>query len=643
MSDNNAPTAAQQQESIKNMAKQGRLNSRPELQMILNQYRSLFLDLDSLGLPRFGLISLLAEGTPMFVYDHESLMEQVSTAFAIPGAIFISAPMFELLLLEDKESKSSSNKSDNVLFILTHEFQHIVRNHFMRCKQFTPKIANIGEDIRINIDNVVSFELTPGKALTEKIGGWGLTPEEANKFNGMPEELICLILNEEADKQAKEREQNQNGQSQNGQSQDGQSQDGQSQDGQSQDGQAQDGQSQDGQSQDGQSQDGQAQDGQAQDGQSQDGQSQDGQSQDGQAQGSKPKYTTSPSSKVPQHSNYENLDLKLAGPVEPEENHTMSMGDFIDTLKKNGLDSVLEKLGLPKDPTAKDLEKMEQEFENAILDSYNKADNIRKTNPNGDKMAGGHIEDAVGYLIGELNKPRLNIKSVIREAIEGDGLAYRTNNDMPTELYHVDPAAMGLEYPIFEAAIEPAEQRCLPTIILVDTSGSIYSDKDTMREFFSEAVGILEENENAQVYVFCADTAVRGKPVMLSKDNLDECINELEVIGSGGTEFTGPINTAINWVKENVEVEINGIYQEVEIGAILYMTDLEASPPSKANLVDDLPPVMFICRDSDYNPNFADSVSEYAEVHRLGDSSEIDLNEKYDELEEKESLTSMSM
>ncbi|MDI5833309.1 VWA-like domain-containing protein (plasmid) [Shewanella xiamenensis] len=607
-------------ESLKSQGRQGTLNTNPLLQSALNRFRTIFSSMDQYGLPRFGMLSLMATTTPMFIYDHPKLMEKVNTAFAIPGAVFISADLFNNLLAEDKLAKDRGVKSDGVMFVIAHEMEHIVRNHLTRCLQFSSDLANIGQDIRINLDLWKGFTMEPGTYLRDTIKIYGITDEEATKFQNMPEELICLILEEEARNQANRKNETKKSNAQ--QSSAGQPQNPQ----QSGGGQSQNPQ----QSGGGQSQNPQQSGG----GESQNPQqSGGGESQNPQQSGtSKPQ---SGNSKVPSLPKYENLDQYI-GSKSSDKNHTMSIEDFTNFINENGLDSVLEKLGIPKDNLDGGIDKLNQRFQDQILESYNTAKQYRLNNKNGHKMAGMHTEDALEYRLEQLNQPKLNIKTVLRDTILGDGMSFKVNEDMPTALFSVDPTEMGIEFPVYEAAVEPSENMYLPTAMLIDTSGSIYSDKETITQFFSEAIGILEDNENAVVYVFAADTAVRGKPIILSKDTLEDCVNNLPVRGGGGTEFTGPINAVMNWMSDNAFDPNTGI--PVNCGAIIYMTDLEAAPPKKENLVDDLPPVLFICKESDFNPDFANRVSNFATVHTLNVAKELDLNAMYNENEEEKGL-----
>ena len=588
-------------DSLRSQGKQGTLNSNPLLQSALNRYRTIFSSMDQYGLPRYGMLSLLATTTPMFVYDHPNLMAQVDTAFAIPGAVFISANLLNNLLAVDKLAKDRGDKSDGVTFVMAHEMEHIVRNHLTRCLQFSSDLQNIGQDIRINLDLWKGFGMEPGTYLRDTIGIYGISEEEASKFDNYPEELICLILDEEAHKQKEQKLSSQPQNSQGGQPQN--SQGGQPQN--SQGGQPQNSQGDQPQN-------------------SQGGQPQN--SQGGQPQNSQVGHSAR--SKVPSLPSYQNLDQYL-GSKSSDKTHTMSIEDFVKFINDNGLNAVLDKLGIPSDNKDGGIDKLNQRFQDQILESYNAAKNYRLNNKNGHRMAGKHTEDALEYQLQQLNKPKLNIKTVLRDTILGDGMTYKVNEDMPTALFSINPMDLGIDFPVYEAAIEPSENQFLPTVMLVDTSGSIYDDKETMTQFFSEAIGILEENDNAVVYVFPADTAVRGKPIMLSKDTLEECINNLPVRGGGGTEFTGPINAAMNWMSENAFDPNTGI--SVKCGAIIYMTDLCAEAPKKHNLVEDLPPVLFICKESDFNPTFANAVSSYATVHTLNATKELDLNAMYEE------------
>ncbi|MBO1897675.1 hypothetical protein HNW13_018210 [Shewanella sp. BF02_Schw] len=156
---------------------------------------------------------------------------------------------------------------------------------------------------------------------------------------------------------------------------------------------------------------------------------------------------------------------------------------------------------------------------------------------------------------------------------------------------------------------------------------SIYGDKATMVEFFSIAAGMVEEDDSARVWVYSADTAIRGTPVLLTKDTIDDCVHNLDVCGSGGTEFTGPINTALEHCRKNSNVS--------NPGGIIYLTDLEATAPLESNLDDNLPPIVFICRERDFDPRFKKAVSNYAEVHAINMTKELNLQDMYEDNQDK--------
>ncbi|MBO1897673.1 hypothetical protein HNW13_018200 [Shewanella sp. BF02_Schw] len=432
------------------MSTQNTLNSQPKLQGVLNKYRAVLTASDQYGLPSFGLLSLLAEKTPMFIYDHPEITAQCSTAFACQAGVFVHANTFINLLSADSEAKSQGKNSDGVIFMLTHELDHICRDHFSRCLQYNPEISNIAQDIRINMDKIRDLKLEPGTYLRNELGGWGLTDEEATKFGYFPEELICAMLTDEANKQDAQQKP-QNGQPENGKPDNGQPDNDQSQSGQSDNGKPENGQPDNDQPQSGQSDNGKPDNGQSQSGQQQ--------------------HVFNP--KIPNLEQYGNLGKIVKSP-NSDMNHTMQLEDFINTLKANNLDGVLDKLGLNKDATPAQIQEVKDRFQDQVLESFQRIQDIRRNNPFSDKMPGQHIEEAVGYSLGELKKPLMKIESVIRDIIVGDGEEWQMDADIPTDLYFQDPSTMGVEYAVYEESMQPREIETLPTIIIVDSSGSLY-------------------------------------------------------------------------------------------------------------------------------------------------------------------------
>lgn len=190
-----------------------------DLQEEIEQVRDDFLEVKSVYIGRErhdfmrnGLLGEVVSRTPIFVYDLPELKRKVDTAFVDrSGKMYISDTFARRLLAEHRAGMDSLN------FLIRHEADHLRRLHLARMADVHPTIANIAQDIRINIDlakgeaaelfadkhnrDATEAELKDAvKAyLTslEQTGvgiGWAMTYEEHAKYEGKSEEAIAAIL-----------------------------------------------------------------------------------------------------------------------------------------------------------------------------------------------------------------------------------------------------------------------------------------------------------------------------------------------------------------------------------------------------------------------------------------------------------------
>ena len=203
----------------------------PELQDDLNDAKQEFIkdvfifggNGTRLSVPKHGMLSdVLSRITPL-VYDLPALTEMCSTAFVIPtGRMFFAAPFLTNLLAEQEQG------FDSLTFLLKHETEHLRRKHFERrtnsMTTISPRMANIAEDIRINLDICISMTMDGlqaampmGQTFTidtaseqrqfdealaktfENLGpsvksGCGMTMDDYTKYGNLSEEAIAAEL-----------------------------------------------------------------------------------------------------------------------------------------------------------------------------------------------------------------------------------------------------------------------------------------------------------------------------------------------------------------------------------------------------------------------------------------------------------------
>ncbi|MFK4705710.1 hypothetical protein ABIC83_002549 [Roseateles asaccharophilus] len=200
-----------------------RLNTHAhDLQYDMEEVRDEFLDLRQLYINgirhdfmREGLLGEIVQRTPIFVYDLPELVAKVPTAFVdATNKMFIADQFARRLLHEHHRGLDSLN------FLIRHEADHLRRNHLVRMLDLPHEIANIAQDIRINIDitkGVAADRFAdrthrqPTKAeLLEEVQkyllelaptavsiGWAMQYDAYVKYDGKSEEEIAAMLMQE--------------------------------------------------------------------------------------------------------------------------------------------------------------------------------------------------------------------------------------------------------------------------------------------------------------------------------------------------------------------------------------------------------------------------------------------------------------
>lgn len=165
--------------------------------------------------PRFGLLSLKAAGTPMYVYDHPAFMKITNTAFTDGVHIFVCAKFLRKLVEEEENSKGNE---DGAVPLIMHELMHMLLGHTHRLKMFPKDIANQAEDLVINSKLSLGFpSITWSKTIREL--GLGFKAAEAEKYAVLAEETVARKLMsgeiQPKKKSNKDKNQNQGGKGQN--------------------------------------------------------------------------------------------------------------------------------------------------------------------------------------------------------------------------------------------------------------------------------------------------------------------------------------------------------------------------------------------------------------------------------------------
>lgn len=114
---------------------------------------TVFVSGSRLDIPRFGMLSDVFRRTPVVVYDLPELKMRVNTAFVDKsGRLYISDTFYKGLVSESARGKGDNWRSYGLFFLFLHECEHLRRLHLDRMRDVPPRVANIAQDIRINID-----------------------------------------------------------------------------------------------------------------------------------------------------------------------------------------------------------------------------------------------------------------------------------------------------------------------------------------------------------------------------------------------------------------------------------------------------------------------------------------------------------
>lgn len=608
---------------------------------------------EGVDLPRFGLLTLILQQTPIFVYGHPALKSISKTAFTDGMHIFIADDMFDRL----NDDVIDNPSTFGVEWLILHEVMHKLFNHTRRLKHFPPDIANLAEDYSINTKLVEGFPDMP-PCLSLKETGVGFKPGDKDRWIHLSEETIAMELmaerglskkrTVEQDKEQQKKnqqggggqkpQQGQGGQSgqqgqpgqggQGGQSGQGGQQPGQGQgSGKGQNGQnggpggQQPGQGGSGGDQEGMSNDpladldggnggGQGQDQQGSQGNQQGGQgggqgNEQGQSGQGGGQGDEEGEGNEPADKF----------------GEEGDNHIIDPQDLIRILEENGLDNVRQKLNLP---SSDDVEAIGEMQESARL---RQAEAIMQAQASvmkhGSKYPGAHIVEAAGEMVKNFGKPKITWRLPFQELVLGYSPRSAPSMEEPMELRYVPEMMEVLGMEPYLPSILPHESDEV-VLFLVDTSGSM--SQQAMRLALTEALELKTAAANmgdaaSTVFIWPCDTMLRGKPIEITDGNVEDYITGgIEMKGRGGTSIDDCINQALN----------SPLLADKKIKAIVYCSDLYDSPVPKPSALEENEEirVLFLAdpeTPASYVEQFAKGTA-WAEVAVIEDDLEIDMD-----------------
>lgn len=439
----------------------------------------------SQSVPRFGVLSLMAMHTPIYVYDHPAFREVTNTAFTDGVNVFIDASFMRKLVEQEEQS---NGKESGVIFLILHELMHKLYLHVDRLKNFPPRIANIAEDMVINGKLVKGFPMIKPVKLMSEIG-YGMKPAEAEKYHSMAEEVVAeALLIQERKKKNQQQGGGGKGQPQSGGS----------------GGAGQGGGSGSGQ-------------GQPQD--------QQGQGQQGESDG--------------QGGDEEQEEYSPIHHITPEE--------VMDIIEKNGLsDTVGAALDLPK---SDDVEKIGEMKEKAKMNDMDAVQNaISQANQVGGQYPGAHIAEEAADKIGNLDRGKITWKLAIRKHIQGDGQKLRHSDDEAAITWLLDKETMGVD-PFYSGALIPfsPDETVLCLVDTSGSTGMGNMRKEFLQECLGLKRGLSNASDSARkVIILSADTVIRGEPVEITDANIEKIRHDgVPIFGNGGTDFARCLHEAL--------------------------------------------------------------------------------------------------
>ena len=240
----------------------------------------------------------------------------------------------------------------------------------------------------------------------------------------------------------------------------------------------------------------------------------------------------------------------------------------------------------------------------------------------GSGYPGSHISDYINTVIKPSKLYNVNVVQKVTEFIQGAGTETSPTMDDFGMLTYADPGDMGMTDE--EQIYYPGVQILKPEGVyfaIIDTSGSIWQDKVRLAHLASVAMGIANTKGPFQpdVHIVGADTVMSGTPVFLTPESIVEAAQTgLAVAGGGGTDYEQPLQQVMIYCKKN----------EIKPLGIVYLGDFEVSPPNRANLPEDMPPVFFVGMPLDYAKAeaFIKGVSDWAQVAQIENDMQLDFN-----------------
>ncbi|WP_338854056.1 VWA-like domain-containing protein (plasmid) [Alteromonas macleodii] len=549
----------------------------PELKTLFYRFIDWYTSYDRKSLPRHGIFSIVGRRTNFYIYDHPAITNMCRTAFTNGDAVFFQKDFFASLL-EKRQTRGPNGEQNNLLeFILTHELAHILKMHFSRLKNYTPEESNLIGDMNINLEIRRTFKWQyPQEQVIDFVGFRDI---DMDLYGHLSEESIGrlfmikrneILIRDCIDLNTASTSQKMNALTEVIWGKRAQDND-----------------------------------------KSQTSSSGNGDTTQEQSIDSNSDANNSDENNGDEH--------KGDGSHNNSDEHMISNEDLANALIEAGDKDLADQLGISPDLTDEEKAKAIQVAKDKLTNDLAEAQNDRKRAENkGIAIPGKHIEDALDDSLKVDRQAKIKWNLAVQEMIYGNGMESIENDGLMDDIFFIDPSDMGLGDNVYIPAQIPFEENKGSYIFILDTSASM--TMDDLEESTAEIQGMLEgiENDETKIFLVSSDTVSRGDVLEINAGNVVEKFEELKLYGRGGTDLTAGIVSAMELVQKD--------FPDYPISGIVFGTDLGDTAPSREDLPDDLPPVIFITSPDSYNTHFHAAVKDFATVVTIEDGSEANFD-----------------
>jgi len=238
----------------------------------------------------------------------------------------------------------------------------------------------------------------------------------------------------------------------------------------------------------------------------------------------------------------------------------------------------------------------------------------------GNAMAGEHLESASSQWIENSYEGKLEWRNMLRDLVVGQGNFYQHCDEIPHDIYYIDHEQMGLTTPLFIGTQTPSSPKG-NIICVIDTSSSI--SLKSLRIFIGELNKLIaqEGSHLNNLYLTSADTTLRGEMLKFSQNDLIKMPEKVKLHGHGGTNIIRVLNETLTWANQQ------NVFPPDTLEAIIYFTDLIDKAPTRDDLPNVIPKLLFLSPPSFRFQSFRKSVASFANVVEIKDGTVIDLCE----------------